>query len=78
MGLHGAPPAGRGHGMQACPPLTQPRTLGQERELVEEAAEQVLSAAGGEVGAVGGRRENPKKKVRHSDLRRGSCGAGRC
>lgn len=37
---------------------------------MEEAAEQVLSAAGGEAGAVGGRRENPKKKVRHSDLGR--------
>lgn len=36
---------------------------------MEEAAEQVLSAAGGEAGALGGRRENPKKKVRHSDLR---------
>lgn len=30
VGFHGAPPAGRGRGMQACPPLTQTRTLGQE------------------------------------------------
>lgn len=36
VGLNRAPPAGRGHGVQACPPLTEP-CLGQERELAEEA-----------------------------------------